>query len=107
MPERSLRCGFITPADLGTTDPPAASVRLLLFLGRGRGRGGGRRAGLSALSQAEMIVRLLSETPRGAHSTGDIMAALRPVVGAAACYELVGGRLSDTAGTVAKLLGQA
>jgi hypothetical protein len=100
MPAEALRYGFLTPTDLGMTEAPATPVRLILFLGRG----GGRRPQLAPLSQAEMIVRLLSETPRGAHSTTEIMAVLRPLVSAAACYHLLGGRLSKTAETVAALL---
>ena len=54
-----------------------------------------------------MMVRLLSEIPLRAHSPAHVMATLSPLIGAAACYQLLGGRLADTAGTVAKLLEQA
>jgi len=101
MPEEALRYAFMTPADLGVTETGAFPVRLIVFLGRGPGR----RPQLTALSQAEMIVRLLSESPRGAHSANEIMAALRPLVSAAACCQLLGGRLSDTVDAMVTLLG--
>jgi len=103
MPARTLRYAFMTPMDLGTRHAPASPVRLLLYLGRAENR----RSQLQELSQGEMIVRLLSETPRGARSPNEILAALRPLVCASACYYLLRGRLSDTAETVAALLGPA
>jgi energy-coupling factor transporter ATP-binding protein EcfA2 len=103
MPSRALRYRFMTPADLGVTSPPAAPVRLIIFLDRGTRREGRLRT----LSQAEMMARLLSETPRGPHSPSQIMEALGPLVSGAACFQLTGGRLSDNAGTVVTLLSQA
>ena len=93
----------MTPADLGVIDPPASPIRLLLFLGRDSEQA----ARLAPLCQAEMFVRLLSETTRGGRSPGQLMGALRPSVTRARCYQLMRGRLSDTALTVAELLATA
>src|SRR5262249_13318183 len=61
MPEQALRYAFMTPTALGMPEPPAAPVRLLVYLGP-RER---HTPQLAPISQAEMLVRLLSETPRG------------------------------------------
>ena len=103
LPARALKYGFMTPADLGVTDPPASRVRHLLFLGKR----GGRKGRLTSLSHAEMIVRLLSETPRGARSPSQIMGIVKPLVCTAGCHQLMGGQLGDTVGTVADLLRAA
>ena len=103
MPAFTRRDRFMTPADLGVIDPPASPIRLLLFLGRDSEQA----ARLAPLCQAEMFVRLLSETTRGGRSPGQLMGALRPSVTRTRCYQLMRGRLSDTALTVAELLATA
>jgi hypothetical protein len=103
MPEQALRYGFMTPSDLGMTETPAAPVRLIVYLGRREGH----TPQLAPVIQAEMIVRLLSETPRRTRSANEHIAILRPFVSAAACYHLVSGRLPATADALAALLGPA
>jgi hypothetical protein len=103
MPARALRHAFLTPMDLGKGAVPASPLRLLLFLGRAEGQ----KPRLTTLNQAEMMARLLSETPWGTRSAPALMAALKPMVCSATSYHLLRGRLSTTAETVAGLLGPA
>jgi hypothetical protein len=101
MPEAALRYAFLTPADLGMPRTPAAPVRRIIFLGLGDN--GAPK--LTELSQAETIARLLSQTPPGAGSVTEVLAALRPLVGAAGCYHVLRSSLSETTDAVAALLG--
>jgi hypothetical protein len=100
LPPESVRHAFMTPADLGTTDHTASAVRWAIYLEPGDGP----RPRLAPLSQAEAVVRLLSETARGTYSTAEVIEALGALVLASDCRHLLRGRLSDTADTIASLL---
>jgi hypothetical protein len=100
LPDAAVRHGFACPADLGTTCPAPAPPRYLIFLD-GRDRGLPR---LAPVPQAEMVVRLVTESGWPGCSPAGVLMGLRRLVTGAACYRLTGGRLYDTAEAVAGVL---
>lgn len=102
LPARSVQYGFVTPADLGVTDPPPRPVKRLVYLGPPAPDG----PSLRRMSQGEMAVKLMSETPRAARSPGELLQVLRPLVECEG-HLLGRGRMADTVAAVSVVLEAA
>lgn len=103
LPADAARHVFVTPADLGPPAPVSGPVRHLFVTSRGRGAA----PALTPLPQAAMVLVLMEECGWPADATPEALAALRNLVGGAACHRLVSGRLGRTVDAVAALLGPA
>jgi hypothetical protein len=100
LPDRLARLGFVTPADLGTTEIGSAPVRHVVVVERGRGAD----PSLRSLSQAEALLALLPQTRWPAGTEGEKLAAVGRMVGGACCYRLTRGNVPATLALVAAML---
>jgi hypothetical protein len=104
LPNRLARLGFVTPADLGTTEIGNAPVRHVVVVERGRSA----VPSLRSLSQAEALLALLPQTRWPAGSEGEKLTAVGRMVGGARCHRLTRGDLPTTLALVVAVLdGQA
>ena len=97
FPRQGKRFRFMAPGDPGTG---ASLPELLIFLSASTSE----QPRLAAVSQAEMVARLLSETGRGPLADGETVGVLSRLASRASCYTLVPGPLSATADLLADLI---
>jgi hypothetical protein len=101
VPRRFAAHGLLTPADLGGS--PGARVRVgTVFMMRGSVP---YEPEIKHLSQAEMVVLMESQVRWQGRTPERTLDALSRMLGRAACYSLVGGRLGATVELVAAVAG--
>ena len=100
FPESWKRLSFMVPSELGVhaTTPCRASV--LVFMSGPRAE----QPRIAAISQAEMVAHLLSETGQGPIEDLQIVRGLCRLAGGASCYSLIPGRLAPTADALVDLV---
>lgn len=100
MPAAWKRSRFIVPNDFGKWPQAPSCLRWLIFM-RGPRAGHPR---ITAVSQAEMTARLLSETGKGPLSDVETIAVIGGMAAGASCFALTPGPLAETADAVSDLL---
>jgi hypothetical protein len=91
---------FMAPADISPGSVPIRKADCLIFMVGSRKE----KPELVAMSQAEMVGRVLSETGKSKHPERDEVAALTRLAGSLSCFRLEPGPLTETADAVASLL---
>jgi hypothetical protein len=100
FPPSWKRFSFMVPSDLGVQAIRPCRAQLLIFLSGPRAE----QPLFTAISQAEMVARLLSETGQGPLEDPEIIRGLCLLAGGASCYSLIPGPLAQTADALASLV---
>jgi hypothetical protein len=94
------RFRFLTPFDLNANPIPQRGADFLIFLSPERAK----TPALVPMTQAEMAAHLFAETGQGPIPFSETIPVLTRMAGAALCYRLIPGPLTETADLLAGLL---
>jgi hypothetical protein len=100
LPAEALRDQFVTPRDLGVTDPPAVRVRFIFLLEPERLPS----PRLESETQAAAASALLLQTSRAGSTDREAVRLMAEFAGSARCFRLWSGELGATADAVLRVI---